>query len=143
LTVSALLEALELELELELALALALALAELELELELEVELEHPVVAARPAATTVTPSRAAARRLDIFTRRLVSDPSDARYSRVKRPGEWTMARRRPILRTCGLMPVRGVLVASVAVFPELLTIPFGICPGPQPEGRWPRPHSAI
>jgi hypothetical protein len=50
-----------------LALELALALALGELELELELELEHPAVAARPAATTVTPSRVAVRRLKVFT----------------------------------------------------------------------------
>src|SRR6516164_6257245 len=53
-----------------LALALALAELELEVELELELELEHPVVAARPAAMTVTPSRVALRRLEVFTRPL-------------------------------------------------------------------------
>src|SRR5215472_10207794 len=52
------------------ALALALAELELEVELELELELEHPAVAARPAATTVTPSRVALRRLEVFTRPL-------------------------------------------------------------------------
>ena len=50
--------------------ALALAELELEVELELELELEHPAVAARPAATTVTPSRVALRRLEVFTRPL-------------------------------------------------------------------------
>jgi hypothetical protein len=49
------------------ALALELALALGELELEVELELEHPAVAARPAATTVTPSRVAVHRLKVFT----------------------------------------------------------------------------
>jgi hypothetical protein len=50
------------------ALELALPLALAELELELELELEHPAVPSRPAATTVTPSRVAGRRLKVFTR---------------------------------------------------------------------------
>jgi|SRR5579859_7201232 hypothetical protein len=78
LTVSVLLE----------ALALALALAELELdELELELELdelEHPAVAARPAATTVTPSLEAVRRLNVFMTGLVCHPRDALHTTVKR-----------------------------------------------------------
>jgi hypothetical protein len=75
------------------ALALALALAELELdelgldELELELELdelEHPAVAARPAATTVTPSLDAVRRLNVFMTGLVCHPRDALRTTVKR-----------------------------------------------------------
>jgi hypothetical protein len=67
LTVSPLLEALALA-ALVLALELVLELElELELELVLELELEHPVVAARPAATTVTLSQVALRRLKVFT----------------------------------------------------------------------------
>jgi hypothetical protein len=79
LTVSVLLE----------APALAPALAELEL------ELEHPAVHSRPAATTMAPSQVAVRRLKIFTRLFVGDPSDARRSRAERAGEWPMARRGP------------------------------------------------
>ena len=49
----------------------ALALAELELELVLVLVLvlvlEHPAVATRPAATTVTLSQVAVRRLNMFT----------------------------------------------------------------------------
>ena len=74
LTVSVLLEALALaELELD----------ELELELELD-ELEHPAVAARPAATTVTPSLEAVRRLNVFMTGLVCHPRDALHTTVKR-----------------------------------------------------------
>jgi hypothetical protein len=47
----------------ELVLVLVL---ELELELELVLELEHPAVATRPAATTVTLSRVPIRRLKMF-----------------------------------------------------------------------------
>lgn len=68
--------------------ALALALDELELELdELELELdelEHPAVAARPAATTVTPSLEAVRRLNVFMTGLVCHPRDALQTTVKR-----------------------------------------------------------
>src|SRR5215469_9088471 len=71
------------------ALALGLALGELEL------ELEHPAVPSRPAATTVTPSQVAVRRLKIFTNRLVCGPGDVRRSRVERAGEPSMVRRRP------------------------------------------------
>jgi hypothetical protein len=78
-----------------LALVLALALAEFELELELELELEHPAVAARPAATTVVPSRVAVRRLRFFTKLVVCDPSDARGTGIKRAGERRMTRRGP------------------------------------------------
>jgi hypothetical protein len=81
LTVSVLFEALA------LALAeLALELDELELELdELELdELEHPAVAARPAATTVTPSLEAVRRLNVFMIGLVCHPRDARHTTVQR-----------------------------------------------------------
>ena len=53
-----------------LALVLALALAEPVLELVLVLELEHPAVATRPAATTVTPSQAALRRPKMFTKDL-------------------------------------------------------------------------
>ena len=70
LTVSALFE----------ALALALALDELELELELE----HPAVAARPAATTVTPSLEAIRRLNVVMTGLVCHQRDAWHTTVKR-----------------------------------------------------------
>jgi hypothetical protein len=81
LTVSVLLEALALALaELELD---ELELDELELELELD-ELEHPVVAARPAATTVTPSLEAVRRLNVFMTGLVCHPRDALHTTVKR-----------------------------------------------------------
>jgi len=48
-------------------LALALALAELLLVLVLVLLLEHPAVATRPAATTVTLSQVAVRRLKMFT----------------------------------------------------------------------------
>jgi len=64
LTVSPLLEAPP------LALVLALALAEPVLELVLVLELEHPAVATRPAATTVTLSHVAVRRLNMFTKDL-------------------------------------------------------------------------
>jgi hypothetical protein len=80
LTVSVLFEA--------LALALApdeLELDELELELALdELELEHPAVAARPAATTVTPSLETVRRLNVFMTGLVCHPRDALRATVKR-----------------------------------------------------------
>src|ERR1700722_13131898 len=65
----------------------ALALAELEVALvldELELELEHPAVAARPAATTVTPSLEAIRRLNVFMIGLVCHPRDARHTTVQR-----------------------------------------------------------
>jgi hypothetical protein len=76
------------------AVALALAEPELELELELELEeLEHPAAPSRPTATTVTPSRVAERRLKLFTRRYVCDPSDAGHTGVQREGERLMARR--------------------------------------------------
>jgi hypothetical protein len=81
LTVSALFEALALavaELELD-----ELGLDELELELELD-ELEHPAVAARPAATTVTPRLDAVRRLNVFMTGLVCHPRDALRTTVKR-----------------------------------------------------------
>jgi hypothetical protein len=55
--------------------ALALAV------LVLVLVLVHPAVAARPAATTA-PSQVAVRRLKIFMKRLVWDPSDARRSGV-------------------------------------------------------------
>ena len=75
LTLSVLLEA--------LALGLEVALAELELALALaELELEHPAVATRPAATTVTLSQVALRRLKVFTKPVVCDPSDARHTGV-------------------------------------------------------------
>jgi hypothetical protein len=45
----------------------ALALALVALVLALELELEHPAVATRPAATTVTLSQVALRRLKMFT----------------------------------------------------------------------------
>jgi hypothetical protein len=69
---------------LEVALAeLEVALAELALaELALELELEHPAVATRPAATTVTLSQVALRRLKVFTKPVVCDPSDARHTGV-------------------------------------------------------------
>ena len=50
-----------------MALGVALAEPALLLEVELELELEHPAVATRPAATTVTLSRVAVRRLKMFT----------------------------------------------------------------------------
>jgi hypothetical protein len=65
------------------AVAVALAFGELELELELE----HPAVAARPAATTVTPSLEALRRLSMFMNGLVRQPRDARHSVVQRAGK--------------------------------------------------------
>jgi hypothetical protein len=43
--------------------ALALVLGELELDVELDPELEHPAAPSTPAATTVTPSHVALRRL--------------------------------------------------------------------------------
>jgi hypothetical protein len=52
--------------ELEPVLGLLLGL-----EVELEPELEHPAVPSRPAATTVTPSQVAVRRLKMFMRRVV------------------------------------------------------------------------
>src|SRR5215472_2777367 len=61
----------------------------------LVLELEHPAVPNRPAATTVTPSQVAVRRLKIFTNRLVCGPGDARRSGVKRAGEPSMVRRGP------------------------------------------------
>ena len=70
----------------EVGAALGLALAEPALELELELELEHPAVAARPAATTVTPSLVAVRRLHIFTKPRVCDASDARCTGALRAG---------------------------------------------------------
>src|SRR5215472_14979050 len=73
------------------ALALGLALAAAGLVLELE----HPAVPSRPAATTMTPSQVAVRRLKIFTNRLVCGPGDARRSGVQRAGEPSMVRRRP------------------------------------------------
>jgi hypothetical protein len=76
--------------------ALELALAELEPELEPELELEHPAVPSRPAATTVAPSEVAVRRLKMFTKLFVCDPSDVRCSGVKRAGERFMARKWPI-----------------------------------------------
>src|SRR5579859_7630798 len=90
LTVSALLE----------ALAVALALAELELELELdeleleldELELEHPVVAARPAATTMTPSLEAVRRLNVFMIGLLCHPRDALHPSVDPAGKRWMTK---------------------------------------------------
>jgi hypothetical protein len=91
LTLSALLEAPTLGLELELA---ELEL-ELELVLELELELEHPAVATRPTTTTVTLSQVALRRLKMFTKPVVSDPSDARHTGVRRAGERQMSRREP------------------------------------------------
>jgi hypothetical protein len=95
LTLSALLEAPTLGLELELAeLELELEL-ELVFELVLELELEHPAIATRPAATTVTLSQVAGRRLKMFTKPVVSDPSDARHTGVRRAGERQMARREP------------------------------------------------
>src|SRR5579859_1462564 len=92
LTVSALLE----------ALAVALALAELELELELdeleleldELELEHPVVAARPAATTMTPSLEAVRRLNVFMIGLLCHPCDALHPAVERPAKRWMTKEK-------------------------------------------------
>ncbi len=68
LTVSPLLEAPPLALV--LALALAEPVLELVLVLELELELVHPAVATRPAATTVTLSHVAVRRLNMFTKDL-------------------------------------------------------------------------
>jgi hypothetical protein len=92
LTLSVLLEAPTLELALaELELELALA----ELELELELELEHPAVPSRPAMTTVAPSQVAVRRLKMFTKLFVCDPSDARHTGVRRAGERLMTRREP------------------------------------------------
>src|SRR5579872_2686772 len=77
-------------------LALALALDELELELdELELELdelEHPVVAARPAATTVTPSLEAVRRLNVFMIGLVCHPRDALHPAVERAAKRWMTK---------------------------------------------------
>lgn len=63
----------------ELALALGL---ELGLELELELELEHPAVPSRPPTTTVAPSQVAVRRLKVFIKRFVAEPSYARGSAV-------------------------------------------------------------
>ena len=80
LTVSVLVEALAPAPALD-ELALALALDELELELD---ELEHPVVAARPAATTMTPSLEAVRRLNVFMTGLVCHPRDALRTTVER-----------------------------------------------------------
>jgi hypothetical protein len=71
----------------------ALALAELGVELELE--LEHPAIPSRAAAMTVAPSQVAVRRLKVFTKLFVCDPSDARRSGVKRAGERIMARKGP------------------------------------------------
>src|SRR5215469_37566 len=71
------------------ALALGLALGEVVL------ELEHPAVPSRPAATTVTPSQVAVRRLKIFTSRIVCGPGNVQRSGVKRAGEPRMVRRRP------------------------------------------------
>src|SRR5579859_3653155 len=88
LTVSALLEALA------VALALAeleLALDELELELD-ELELEHPVVAARPAATTMTPSLEAVRRLNVFMIGLLCHPCDALHPAVERAAKRWMTK---------------------------------------------------
>jgi hypothetical protein len=79
---------------LALALALAAAVAVAVAELELELELEHPAVPSRPAAT-VAPSQVTVRRLKMFTKPLVCDPSDARHTGVQRAGELLMARRRP------------------------------------------------
>jgi len=70
LTANVLLEALALALALTLTLVLVLAEPVLELVLELELELVHPAVATRPAATTVTLSHVAVRRLNMFTKDL-------------------------------------------------------------------------
>ena len=108
-------------LALELALALAVAELGLELgrELELELEPEHPAVLSSPAATTATPRRVAIRTLKVFINRFVRDPGDAWRSGVKRPGERSMATRRPnsthLINTCrdALCPVAFLLRAHL------------------------------
>ena len=56
------------------ALALAVLVLVLVLVLLLELELEQPAVATRPAATTVTLSQVAGRRLKMFTNHLYAIP---------------------------------------------------------------------
>src|SRR5579872_6175499 len=63
-------------------LALALALD----------ELEHPAIAARPAATTVTPSLEAVRRLNVFMIGLVCHPRDALHPAVERAAKRWMTK---------------------------------------------------
>src|SRR5215469_5814039 len=62
---------------------------------EVVLELEHPAAPSRPAATTVAPSQVAVRRLRIFTKRSLCDPSDARRSGIKAASERPMAKSGP------------------------------------------------